>query len=62
MLKQLDALLADVKAARDAAGKPKGQGGEVADREAYDEFKRAARSLEEARNWLQIHADRVAKK
>lgn len=61
MLKKLEALLAQVIAARDAAGvaKPGSLAGEMVDRQSYDEFKRAAQKLEEARGWLLIHDQRI---
>ncbi len=62
MLEKLDVLLAEVTKARDEAGKPKGEAGEVVDRRSQDEFNRAASHLEEARNWLEIHDYRLANK
>ena len=65
MLEKLDALLAEVVKARNEAGKPDPKSpnsGAMVDRQSFDEFKRAARDLETARNWLKIHADRVASK
>jgi hypothetical protein len=62
MLKKLEALLAEVVAARDAAGvaKPDSLAGEMVDRQSYDEYKRATQKLEEARGWLLIHEQRVS--
>jgi hypothetical protein len=61
MLKKLEALLAEVVAARDAAGvaKPDSLAGEMVDRQSFDEFKRAVQKLEEARGWLLFHDQRV---
>ncbi len=58
MLETLDLLLAEVVDARDAAGLPKGEAGEVQDRQSFDEFKRAAQHLELARTHLVLNAER----
>lgn len=62
MLEKLDALLAEVTDRRDEAGKPApgDASGKMVDRQAFDEFRRAADNLQQARNWLKINADRNA--
>jgi hypothetical protein len=59
MLDVIDPLILKARKVRDEAGAPKGEAGELVDRQTHDEFKRAVLHMEEARKWLLIHENRI---